>query len=146
LLEESSDLLPEDKPDKEIVGKDDKQKESEPKPIGFRQMFRFADTTDLTLMWFGGIAALAAGTIMPLFSFIFGDVATIFIKPDPIGESLKIAIKFWVLAAASWVLSKTSSYLRLRGTILLDYVGLTSVPKISKDLLQAIAEARGVLV
>jgi hypothetical protein len=68
-------------------------------------MFRFGDTTDYAFMWFGAIAALAAGTIMPLFSFLFGNVALIYINPDPIGESLKIAIKFWLLAGAAWVLS-----------------------------------------
>ena len=47
---------------------------------------------------------------MPFFSFIFGDVALIYVKPDPIGESLKIAIKFWLLAAAAWVLNFVSIY------------------------------------
>lgn len=44
---------------------------------------------------------------MPFFSFIFGDVALIYVNPDPIQESLKIAVKFWALAGAAWVLSTT---------------------------------------
>jgi hypothetical protein len=48
-------------------------------------MFRFSDATEKLLMWIGTIAAIAAGTVMPLFSFVFGEVALIYGKDDPIG-------------------------------------------------------------
>jgi hypothetical protein len=47
-------------------------------------MFRFGDITDYAYMWFGAIAALVSGTILPLFSLLFGNIAPIYINPDPI--------------------------------------------------------------
>ena len=109
-------------------------------------MFRFADTTDFTYVWFGSVAALAAGAVMPFFSFIFGDVALIYVKPDPIGESLKIAIKFWLLAAAAWVLSTTCRYCRLCLYLLLDNVRGTPMLALPSHLLQAAVETGSLLV
>lgn len=70
-------------------------------------MFKFADSKDRALMWIGSLAALASGAVMPFFSFLFGDVTMIYVKPNPIEESLKIAIKFWILGGAAWLLSKS---------------------------------------
>lgn len=139
-------LLKEDKQPDAKKPQEDPPKDPDPKPITFRQMFRFADTTDFTYMWFGSIAAILAGGVMPLFSYIFGDVATVYYQEDPIGESLKIAIKFWVLAAAAWVLSNLLAYHRLCIAVQLDHVWGEAVLALPQDLLQVVVEAGGLLV
>jgi hypothetical protein len=68
-------------------------------------MFKFADRNDVILMIIGTIASLGAGCIRPVFSYIFGSLTLVYGSSDPIGGSLTLAIDFWILGVAAWILS-----------------------------------------
>lgn len=81
-------------------------------------------------MVLGSLTAMGAGAVMPFFSFLFGDVTLIYLDPDPIKKALEIAIKFWLLGVAAWVLSNCFVELRLLISVLLGDVRGTPIPSL----------------
>jgi hypothetical protein len=47
--------------------------------VSFFAVFRYADPKDKIQIFFGILAALAAGTSFPFFMIFFGDIVTVFV-------------------------------------------------------------------
>lgn len=59
--------------------KDVKEQLKQDKMVSIRELFRFADSTDVFLMTLGTIAALGFGVMQPLLSVIMGDIVNAFL-------------------------------------------------------------------
>ncbi|KAK9723946.1 hypothetical protein RND81_05G036200 [Saponaria officinalis] len=78
--------------------------------VGFKELFRFADTLDYVLMGIGSIGAFVHGCSLPLFLRFFADLVNSFgsyaNNPDKMmQEVLKYAYYFLVVGAAIWASS-----------------------------------------
>ncbi|GAB2264092.1 hypothetical protein Droror1_Dr00026226 [Drosera rotundifolia] len=95
--------------------KEGKQEEEEKQkeivsPVGFRELFRFADGLDLVLMGIGSIGAFVHGCSLPLFLRFFADLVNSFgsysDEPDKMVQQVsKYAFYFLVVGAAIWASS-----------------------------------------
>ncbi|GAB2272304.1 Multidrug resistance protein 1 [Dionaea muscipula] len=95
-------------------GKKDVREEEKPKeaisPVGFKELFRFADGLDLVLMGIGSIGAFVHGCSLPLFLRFFADLVNSFgsysHNPDKMMQQVsKYAFYFLVVGAAIWASS-----------------------------------------
>ncbi|KAA0155249.1 hypothetical protein FNF29_02000 [Cafeteria roenbergensis] len=71
--------------------------------FGSKGLFRYADCTDITLYVFGMIGALGAGSALPFFSVIFGQLLDALNNPDPVAitrEMDQVALNFLYVAIA----------------------------------------------
>ncbi|XP_046365587.2 ATP-dependent translocase ABCB1-like [Haliotis rufescens] len=66
--------------DGKLTSKDDKSKDGdEDKKISYFQLFRYTDKQDAIMMFIGTLAAMAAGTVLPLNLIFYGQVITLFV-------------------------------------------------------------------
>lgn len=76
--------------------------------VPYKELFRYATSSDKFLILVGIISSAGNGVTMPMFSVIFGDMTDAFSGDDP-DKMLRAAgiaaIWFLVLAGCSWVLS-----------------------------------------
>ncbi|KAL8168297.1 hypothetical protein V2J09_009796 [Rumex salicifolius] len=81
-----------------------------PKPVGFKELFRFADKLDCILMVIGSVGAFVHGCSLPLFLRFFADLVNSFganaDNPDKMmQEVVKYAFYFLAVGAAIWASS-----------------------------------------
>lgn len=67
-------------PSPTTAGKDGKKKEETPKLVSMKQLFRFADKTDVLLMVIGSLCACAHGAALPCMIIIFGSMTQSFVS------------------------------------------------------------------
>ncbi|GMH09836.1 hypothetical protein Nepgr_011677 [Nepenthes gracilis] len=87
------------------AGKDGEKPKEAISPVGFNELFRFADGLDYTLMAIGSVGAFVHGCSLPLFLRFFADLVNSFgsnaNNPDKMmQEVLKYAFYFLVVGAA----------------------------------------------
>ncbi|KAK9987273.1 hypothetical protein SO802_032224 [Lithocarpus litseifolius] len=99
------------------------------KTIPFHKLFSFADFTDITLMIFGTIGAIANGLGTPLMTIVFGDLIDSFgNNKNIVHEVSKISLKFVYLAVGigfaaflevtCWMVTGVRQAARIRGLYL----------------------------
>eukprot|EP00168_Porphyra_purpurea_P020842 TRINITY_DN893_c0_g1_i1.p1 TRINITY_DN893_c0_g1~~TRINITY_DN893_c0_g1_i1.p1 ORF type:complete len:1344 (-),score=525.06 TRINITY_DN893_c0_g1_i1:346-4377(-) len=95
-------------------GSDSKKVAEEDKlaPVGIFELFRFATPFELGLMVVGSICACGHGSLLPLFTILFGDIITAgatpeaVANPDLVADRINtICIKFVILAGVAFVLA-----------------------------------------
>ncbi|KAF9596368.1 hypothetical protein IFM89_009716 [Coptis chinensis] len=90
--------------------KDGAEKPSSIPPVGFGELFRFADTLDYVLMAIGTLGAIVHGCSLPIFLRFFADLVNSFGSyannvDKMMHEVLKYSFYFLLVGAAIWVSS-----------------------------------------
>lgn len=83
------------------------------KPVSLVGLYRFASRGDLALLAVGVVCAIGHGTMLPLFTILFGDIISAGGRGDQVGDAAtkmlddmeELAIKLLILAAVSAVLA-----------------------------------------
>lgn len=97
-----------------------KQKTSGTKVVSFLALFKYADKKDKILMGVGSVTSMGAGVAMPFFMIFFSSLAEVFSADSGsiTQKALDIAIKFFIIGGALWLLSKTMNLIQ----VLSDYI------------------------
>jgi hypothetical protein len=75
------------------------------KAVSFLALFKYSDRKDKVLMFFGSISSMGAGVAMPIFMIYFSKLADVFSGENRVEKSLEIAIMFFIIGGALWLLS-----------------------------------------
>jgi hypothetical protein len=57
-------------------------------PVPFLKLFRFTTRTEKVMMVIGAVCAFLHGSLLPMFTIVFGSVLETFSKPNPNGSEL----------------------------------------------------------
>ena len=104
------------------------QDEKDPPPVSFWKLLRFASPLDCLLMTIGSMAAMAAGTTLPLWSLLWGDMTNALRPGAPLDEMVDLSRTamlnfFWIglgmmgasgIAVGFWMIAGERQAIRFR--------------------------------